>query len=390
MVKRRRKCGGCGSCFHRIDAHHVRSPECAGPCPAGSVPASHPTDPIHDLEDDTLVHQDQELPDDLPALLSTNNSTTAENDSSSQPMDVDDDDLCEMFIADCNTPSLSLIPLPLASAGSQSNPANSPVLATTSLPDQPTGVAPPVGLESGRAFSVQPDHQKARHCFTNQDRSLMKLHHMFDEADSPRCLCDKVLAQLKEEMTRHNFEPNNPLLNAPQVSKSTSRGGHGAAGNTLLSSEERVGALLALVLLLQTDEGQAILEDTFSPGFDARRMSRAAQFLGGCSRNNNNNEDMEPDDEANDEADNDDETETADDDIDLTQTAGAPRVAIFRPTHCNIHFVCAQIGRHDLSFLHQDVFPNLPARHVLECMKSSGNTLGVCPTAVTLSSPLAA
>jgi hypothetical protein len=49
------------------------------------------------------------------------------------------------------------------------------VLATTSLPDQPTGVAlafdpgplaPPVGLESGGAFSVQPDHQKARHCFT--------------------------------------------------------------------------------------------------------------------------------------------------------------------------------------------------------------------------------
>jgi hypothetical protein len=40
----------------------------------------------------------------------------------------------------------------------------------------------------------------------------MKLYHIFDEADSPRYFCDKVLAQLKEEMTRHNFEPNNPLL----------------------------------------------------------------------------------------------------------------------------------------------------------------------------------
>jgi hypothetical protein len=790
MVKRRRKCGGCGSCFHRIDTHHAHSPECAGPCPTGSVPASHPIDLIHDLEeDDTLVHNDEELPDDLPALLSTNNSTTAENDSSSQRMDVDDDDLCEMFIADCNTPSLSHIPLPLASAGSQSNPANSPVLATTSLPDQPTGVAsafdrgplaPPVGLESGRAFSVQPDHQKARHCFTNQDRSLMKLYHIFDEADSPRYLCDKVLAQLKEEMTRHNFEPNNPLLtkrnpfmarmhrkfpspppeavmvqletfespitiyrfdamqqlqahllrqdlygnldklnvnpddrwdqsvhpcsthlrevtdspwfkdkvaevnnctllpddlvlprdgsqhipflfpveqyqdatgndnkessslepvmigsgllkssfngdhrsrfiigyipcltkkkatpgkrkkkfgasvrdyhkcmsilmeplvqaqkdpplldmllgdqvrrvqlivvmavilgdgkstdmlcgrvmshtNTLRLSRATftpsdsaeetgseqfnwiksiviervtraalfdvtctndmrslwnshlhttvrtktQRGRHISAANrrtrickeilkkalgshavinaffpldfgsdygvfghtfsdlmhvleegifkyllsvfldplsdaiagnlddlatkllgpkanrchgmrsfprvnftrgftrlTLLSSEERVGALLALVLLLQTDKGQAILEDRFSPGFDARRMSRAAQFLGGNNRNNNNDEDMEPDDEADDEADDEDddedETETVDDDIDLTHTAGSPRVALFRPTHCTIHFVCAQIGRHDLSFLHQDVFPNLPARHVLECMK---------------------
>jgi hypothetical protein len=148
------------------------------------------------------VQHDQELPDDLPALLSTNNSTTAESDSSSQQIDTDDD-LCEMFIADCNTPSLSHIPLPLASSGSQSNPANSPVLATTSLPDQPTGVASaldpgslalPGGLESGHAFSVQPDYQKARHCFTNQDRSVMKLHHIFDEADSPRYLCDKVLA----------------------------------------------------------------------------------------------------------------------------------------------------------------------------------------------------
>jgi hypothetical protein len=40
----------------------------------------------------------------------------------------------------------------------------------------------------------------------------MKLYHIFDEADSPRHLCDKVLAQLKEEMTRYDFEPSNPLL----------------------------------------------------------------------------------------------------------------------------------------------------------------------------------
>jgi hypothetical protein len=57
-----------------------------------------------------------------------------------------------------------------------------------------------------------------------------------------------------------------------------------------------------LVLLLQTDKGQAILEDRFSPGFDARRTSRAAQFLGNSRNNNNDNndnndKDMEPDDE---------------------------------------------------------------------------------------------
>jgi NACalpha-BTF3-like transcription factor len=135
---------------------------------------------------------------------------------------------------------------------------------------------------------------------------------------------------------------------------------------TLLSSEERVGELLALVILLQTDQGQAILEDRFSPGFDARRMSRAAQFSG--NRNNNPDEDMEAEDEVDDE----DETETIDDDdidINTNNTTASRREATFRPTQHNIHFVCAQISRHDLSFLHQDVFPNLPARHVLECLK---------------------
>ena len=45
---------------------------------------------------------------------------------------------------------------------------------------------------------------------------------------------------------------------------------------TLLSSEQRVGELLALVILLQTNEGQAILMDRFPPGFDEHRKSRAA------------------------------------------------------------------------------------------------------------------
>jgi hypothetical protein len=742
MSKRKRKCGECGAFFSRIDLHYAHSPHCAGPSPAGAgaVPASSSID-------NTL---DQETPDDLPTLLSTNHGTADVHPNDSSGLETDAcDDLYELFLADCNTPSLPRQPTGLASV--------------------PCALAVPVGLESGAAFSVRPDYQKARHCFTKQDRSLMKLYNIFDDADSPRYLCDKVLAQLKVEMTRHNFEPNNPLLtkrkpfmarmhrkfpspppeavvvelesfttpitiyrfdamqqlqahllrqdlygdldklnvdpdnrwdqsshptstnlrevtdspwfkdkvadvNTPNllpddlclqqdgfqhipfvfpveqyqdatgndnkessslepvmigsgllksvfngdhrsrfiigyipcltkkkatpgkrkkkfgagvrdyhkcmsilleplvkaqkvpplldmllgdqvrrvrvivvmavilgdgksndmlcarvmshsntlrlsratftpsdsaeetgsehfhwiksiviesvtraalfdvtctndmrspwnsylhdtVRTQTQRARHVSAANrrtrickeilkkalgshaiknaffpldfgsehgvfghtfsdlmhvleegifkyllsvflaplsdttagdldnlatkllghkanrchgmrlfprvnftrgftrlTLLSSEERVGELLALVILLQTDKGQAILEDRFSPGFDARRISRAAQFSG---NRNDNDEDREPEDEIDD----DDETEIIDNDVDTTGTAATRRDANFRPTQHNIHFVCAQIGRHDLSFLHQDVFPNLPALHVLECLK---------------------
>jgi hypothetical protein len=57
---------------------------------------------------------------------------------------------------------------------------------------------------------------------------------------------------------------------------------------TLLSSEERVGALTVLVILLQTARGQEILLDRFSPDFDQRRKTRAAQFSA-----HQNNEDEE-------------------------------------------------------------------------------------------------
>jgi hypothetical protein len=49
---------------------------------------------------------------------------------------------------------------------------------------------------------------------------------------------------------------------------------------TLLSSEEQVGELLALVIVLHTDRGRAILSDRFSPGFDKRRKVRAARISG--------------------------------------------------------------------------------------------------------------
>ncbi len=41
----------------------------------------------------------------------------------------------------------------------------------------------------------------------------------------------------------------------------------------------------------------------------------------------------------------------------------------FHPTRSNIRYVCMQIRRHDLGFLHSEVFPEIPTRHIYECMK---------------------
>jgi hypothetical protein len=49
---------------------------------------------------------------------------------------------------------------------------------------------------------------------------------------------------------------------------------------TLLSSEERVGVMLVLVIVLSTDEGKKILEGRFGPEFDQKRKSRATRFKG--------------------------------------------------------------------------------------------------------------
>jgi hypothetical protein len=119
---------------------------------------------------------------------------------------------------------------------------------------------------------------------------------------------------------------------------------------------------LALVILLQTDEGQAILQDEFSPGFDERRKSRVAQFSG--YQNNEDEEGGEPEGEIDEE----DKIEPVDNDVEVDNVAR--RDSVFLPTWRNICHVCAQMRKRDLSFLLEDVFSaNLLTRHILECLK---------------------
>ena len=101
---------------------------------------------------------------------------------------------------------------------------------------------------------------------------------------------------------------------------------------TLLSSEERTGELLALVIVLQTDEVKAILLDRFTPGFDERRKSRAAQFSG------TTNEEAEEEDLDEEQA---DESLMEELDDDAEELSGVQRKSKFITTRTNIRYVCA-------------------------------------------------
>jgi hypothetical protein len=73
--------------------------------------------------------------------------------------------------------------------------------------------APPAtGLASGKAFLLPADFDKGRYCFTNNDRAMMRFYSLCDNAGSPCCLMDQVLAQLRIEISRNQFDPSHSSL----------------------------------------------------------------------------------------------------------------------------------------------------------------------------------
>jgi hypothetical protein len=68
------------------------------------------------------------------------------------------------------------------------------------------------GLESGKAFLVPSKFDKGRYCFTNNDRAMMRLYSLCDQAGSPRYLLDQVLAELKVEISRNQFDPSHTSI----------------------------------------------------------------------------------------------------------------------------------------------------------------------------------
>jgi hypothetical protein len=142
---------------------------------------------------------------------------------------------------------------------------------------------------------------------------------------------------------------------------------------TLLSSSERVGVLIAIVLLLRTEHGRNIFEPRFAKGFDAKRKEAASRF-------SNPNEPVDDDRQAfnnlgRDEVGVDEDSglpgETAEQSIGEQEllAGDSPRRKQFEPTRENIEFICEQIENHDLAFVFTEIFPEIPNPHVYKCLE---------------------
>jgi hypothetical protein len=128
------------------------------------------------------------------------------------PDDLLEEDEYERFISDCNSPHTTpLFPAPFMS------PLGPVVQQAASLQlylPASKEVTPPEqsGLESGKAFLVTSDYDKGQYCFTNNDPAMMRLSSLCDQAGSPRYLMDQVLAQLKVEISRNQFDPSHASI----------------------------------------------------------------------------------------------------------------------------------------------------------------------------------
>jgi hypothetical protein len=77
---------------------------------------------------------------------------------------------------------------------------------------------PATGLQSGKAFLLPADFDKGQYCFTNNDRSMMRFYSLCaDNAGFPRYLMDQVLAQLRIERSRNQFDPSHSSLTKRDV-----------------------------------------------------------------------------------------------------------------------------------------------------------------------------
>ena len=93
------------------------------------------------------------------------------------------------------------------------NPTETEQPANTTRNDQNEAeVVENDGLQNGQAFRVPNDFDSGRFCFANKDCAMMRIYHICDEAKTPRFLADQIMAQVKTEMQRNDFDPCDPSI----------------------------------------------------------------------------------------------------------------------------------------------------------------------------------
>jgi hypothetical protein len=192
LSRRQRRCPQCTFWFSSLSRHYQYSPRC------NLTRSSSPCFSSDDDGDDMMAAA---IPDDLSFQPQAGFISTPPSSQSQEPS---------------AAPSIPHLGQPVNnSLQDVSLPAN--VLVTppsdieVSLPAN-ASVTHATGLESGKAFLLPATFDKGRYCFTNNDRAMMRFYSLCDNAGSPRYLMDQVLAQLRIEISRNQFDPSNSSL----------------------------------------------------------------------------------------------------------------------------------------------------------------------------------
>jgi hypothetical protein len=148
------------------------------------------------------------------------------------------DDLMEDFLADCTYPQSGDTGLPnegtagaLVVRHEPAHPGGSNSGSHNGSPNQedvpvlpgPTLTLEPLvpgredrivdnGLQSGLPFVVPSDYYHGQFCFSSRDCAMMRIYQICDQANTPRYLADKILAQMKIEIQRNDFDPCDPAI----------------------------------------------------------------------------------------------------------------------------------------------------------------------------------
>ena len=217
-------CPSCHFPFANISHHFRFSPSCA-PCPfsmkAGDTYSESSSGSVNSMSQitpsapDDLVDPDISPANLIAARLRSGLVPINPSKATFDPVDdMNDEDMEYIFHTEMNfsTPS-SYSQLPSSVLASMQ--MNTTQMATTSTESIPTLLPAAAAhveedlrtLESGRVFRVPPDYEKGQYCFTKTDRSMMRFYNICDQAGSPRYLMDKVLGQMRIEMSKNGFDP---------------------------------------------------------------------------------------------------------------------------------------------------------------------------------------
>ena len=202
----KKTCQHCQFSFASQQQHYVLSPNCDPALPKSASGSTVITESVFYVT---------QTPDDLGGVI-----TAASLESSHTRVvddELNDDDLMELFLSECNHPSSPTLLQAASTTAIPPIPRQPPPTPAGqeqqhNVPVHLTPVLATPSLDTGEAYLLPPQYDKGRFCFTNQDRAMMRLYNLGDQAGAPRFLVDQILSQVKHEMNRNQFDPRHASI----------------------------------------------------------------------------------------------------------------------------------------------------------------------------------